>query len=127
MNQESLFYEDFYDAMRTAVMALGGAKKVGPLLWPEKSIDAARTRLLNCLKENRDEVLRPEQVLLLAKLARAGGCHAIVKYFNQQAGYADPQPIEPEDERQRIQREFVAGMADMKTLLARLEQLEGMK
>lgn len=127
MNQQSLFYEDLYDALRTAVMALGGAKKVGPILWPEKSIDAARTRLLNCLKENRDEILRPEQILLIAKLARGVGCHAIAAYFNQEAGYAPPQPIEPEDERQRVQREFVQGMADMKQLLARLEKLEGMK
>lgn len=127
MVQDPLFHDDIYEAIRTVVMALGGTKKAGALLWPDKPVDQAGVLISNCLNRARPEKLDPEQLIFLAKQGRAVGCHALPAFINAEAGYAPPQPIEPEDERQRVQREFVQGMADMKQLLARLEKLEGMK
>lgn len=47
MEQEKLFYDDIYDAIRSAVHHLKGAKHVGHMLWPEMSVDKAGERLLN--------------------------------------------------------------------------------
>lgn len=53
MNQQPLFCEDIFEALRVDVMALGGAKKVGCLLWPELSADKAGEMLNNCLNRTR--------------------------------------------------------------------------
>ncbi len=45
MQTELPYYESPEDALRAAVQHLSGAKVVGSKLWPDKSPDAARTRL----------------------------------------------------------------------------------
>lgn len=46
---DPLLYEDELDAAKDAVKALGGAKKVGPLIWPDKAPETAARHLLDCL------------------------------------------------------------------------------
>jgi hypothetical protein len=41
-------------------------------------------------------------------------------YELRAAGYADPQPIEPEDERARLQREYVAAVRTLTALTQKL-------
>ena len=41
MTQQKLWHEDICDALRAAVDALGGTKRVGRALWPAKSIEEA--------------------------------------------------------------------------------------
>lgn len=41
MNQQKLWHEDIYDALRASVDALGGTKRVGHALWPAKTIEEA--------------------------------------------------------------------------------------
>ena len=41
MQTEMPFFEGPEDALREAVRAIGGPKKVGPMLWPDKTPDAA--------------------------------------------------------------------------------------
>ena len=64
------------DALIDAVKALGGSKQVGPLLWAEKTPEAAQRLLLACLNEDRPEHLTPDHFALVLKLAKAKGCHA---------------------------------------------------
>lgn len=108
MTQEPLFHEDIFEAIRTAVMSLGGMKKAGAMLWPDKPADKAGELMANCLNRTRPEKLDPEQVMLLARESRKLNCHAIAHYFNASTGYAEPIPVEPEDERARLQREYIA-------------------
>jgi len=105
---DRLFCEDINEALREVVGALGGAKKVGALMWPEKTVEQAQALLLACLNTERKEHLTPEQTMFLLRRAREANCHVAMRFLCAQAGYADPVPVEPEDERAKLQREFIA-------------------
>lgn len=119
--QDRLFCEDINEALREIVNALGGPKKVGPMLWPEKTVDQSHSLLLACLNVERKERLTPEQVMLLLREGRGAGCHVGVYFICDQAGYDRPAPIEPEDELARLQREYIAAVAALKTLTPKIE------
>lgn len=120
--QERLFFEDINEALREAVNILGGAKRVGPLFWPEKTVEQAHSLLLACLNAERKERLTPEQVLLLLKWAREKGFHGAMHFICAEAGYR-AEPVDPEDERAKLQREFIAAVHEAKHLGDRLERL----
>lgn len=124
MQQEPLFIEDIYEAARTVAMALGGTKKAGLLLRPDLPADKAGEWFANCVNRTRPEKFSPEQLLFLAREGRRVGCHAIASFVCADSGYAPPQPIEPEDERAQLQREFNENTKRMERMLARLEQLK---
>ncbi|MGN6313196.1 MAG: hypothetical protein ACTHMO_05470 [Rhodanobacteraceae bacterium] len=121
MDQQSLFHESLAEALHDCIRALGGAKTVGHAMRPEKSIEDARKWLLDCLNPDRAEKLAPDQVLWILRESRKVNCHAAIAYINRECGYADPQPIEPEDERAALQREFVETGKTLRNLLARME------
>ena len=120
-----LYYDSFEDAAREVVNVCGGPKVVGALLWPAKTADAARTRLLDCLNTDRIEKLAPEEIFLLARMGRERGCHAMAAYFNADTGYAPPIPVEPEDERAELQRAYIEMGREMKRIAERIERTEG--
>lgn len=107
MTTPALFHESVTDALREVVQALGGFKKVGAAMRPEKSVDEAARWVADALNAERRERFDPDQVLWLLRAGRAAGVHACANYLMREAGYADPVPIEPEDERARLQREFI--------------------
>lgn len=122
MSQEALFYETFNDALDSVVKACGGAKAVGSKLWPEKTADAAHRLLLACLNEDRVEKLGPEHVLMILRMGRERGAHAAINFLSRESGYADPAPIEPEDEKARLQREFIEAQREMSKIAERMER-----
>lgn len=125
MTQIPLIHEDFFAALTTCVQVLGGAKKVGVMLRPEydEEPDKAARWLLACLNSARDEKLSWEQTFHIMRAAKQAGCHVAIGYITQQLGYADAQPIEPEDERAQLQKQVVRSVADLKQIMARLERL----
>lgn len=118
--QSFLFHESFSDALKEVILAAGGTKSVACKLWPEKTPDAAQRTLLDALNDNRPEKLSPDQVLLLIRLGREVGCHAAINYVSRDGGYSDPQPIEPEDEKAKLMREFIAAQKAMSAISAQL-------
>jgi hypothetical protein len=118
--QSFLFHESLADALKEVIAVAGGTKSVACKLWPEKTPDAAQRTLLDCLNENRPEKLSPEQVLFLMRLGREIGCHAAINYITRDSGYSDPLPIEPEDEKAKLMREFVAAQKAMSSIADRL-------
>ncbi len=122
MDQPALFHESLYDALKDCVRAIGKPAEVGKAMRPEKSSDEARTWLTNCLNPDRPEKLDPEQVMWILREARKIGCHAGMTFLARDCGYADPQPIEPDDEKAALQREFVQMGKAMQTLFARMER-----
>lgn len=122
MSQDALFYESLADALRAVVQALGGTKAAGCRLWPEKTPESAHRTLLDCLNEARPEKLSPEQVLWLLAAGRKVGCHAAMNYLAREAGYSDPLPVEPEDERARLQREYIEATKMLQTIAGRIER-----
>jgi hypothetical protein len=105
------------------VKSAGGSKVVAGRLWPEKGIEQAQRRLLDCLNDDRPDRLCPDQVLLIAELARAAGCHAYMAHCAQRLHYAMPVPREPRDELASLQREFVAAVAAQQRMVAQMQQI----
>lgn len=123
MEQLNLVHEDIYDALRTCVQALGGAKKVGSMLWPELSADKAGNRLNDALNTSKRDVLNPEQVLLILHESRKASCHVAMYFITDECEYERPRPIEPESEFARLQREHIEAIKTIKTMTERMEQM----
>lgn len=109
------------DVLITCITACGGSKQVGPLMWPEKTPDAAQRLLLACMNEDRPEKLSPDQVLFILRLARKAGCHVGIEFICSDLGYSTPAPIEPRDEVAELQRQVVASLAGLESLTKRME------
>lgn len=122
MIEQALFHDSIHEALRDVVMACGGYKAVGRRLWPEKSVEAAGRLLADCLNDARSERLAPEQVLLLLRMGREAGCHAAMAYLAGEAGY-QAIPVEPEDEKAKLQREFIDAVGRMERLLAKADRI----
>lgn len=116
---------DLYTVLVECVKAAGGSKVVGCKLWPEKDVDAAQRLLLDCLKEDRPQRLNPEQVLLVAALARSAGCHAYMEYCAQRLHYAAPVPREPAQELAELQRQFNASVQQIAAMSQQIQALMG--
>lgn len=112
------------DVLIECVTAAGGSKVVGAKLWPEKLVDHAQRALLDALNDDRPHHLKPEQVLLVADLARAAGCHAFMSHCAARLHYQAPVPREPHDELADLQRSFVAAMAQLPQLAAQIQALQ---
>lgn len=123
MMQMPLIHEDFLSALTTCVQALGGAKKVGVLLRPEYEEDPEKASrwLLACLNTGRDEKLSFEQAFKVMREAKGIGCHVAMAHIAQEVGYSEPQPIEPQDEKARLQREYIAAVKSLTTITQKLE------
>lgn len=115
--------ETLIDALRDVVKALGGAKRVAPGLRPEKTVDEAARWLLDCLNPDRSEHLYPEQVLWLLCEGRHAGVHAGMAFLCRAAGYAEPVPLEPQDELAALQRAYIDSVAQQRAIADRLERL----
>ncbi len=120
--QAPLFHEDVYEALRTVIMALGGCKKMGSMLWPEKSPQHGAELLNNCLSTARQEKLDPEQLLFLLVEGQKVGCHALADYMGQCAGYKFL-VIEPEDEKAELQKQVIDAAHRFGALVKRLEKI----
>lgn len=123
MNQPALFHEDAFDALRADIQALGGFKKVGVALRAELAADKAGEWLADCLNRTRAYKLDVEQVQWIKREARKVGSFCYATWSLRDAGFADPQPVEPEDERAKLMREFNARSAQMMQLLTRIEAM----
>jgi len=121
--QPPLFVESVNEALRAAVAAIGGAKAVGPLLWPHKPVDEAARALLDALNPERPHKLDPEQTLFLLRKAREAGFHVAMEFIAAEAGYTKPSPIEPLDELAQLQRDFIAAVKTQQQLVQKIERV----
>lgn len=120
MEQIPLFFDDVDDAIRATVIALGGFKKMGAELCPELPIDQAGRWLSDCCNPDRRDTLSPKQVCLIRRRAREAGIHILATFEARDAGYMDPMPIEPEDEKAALQRLFCAKVDELAAIQAQL-------
>lgn len=122
MNEQiPLIVEDYNEAIRQTAMALG-FKDAAHALRPELKIDAAARWLADCCNPDRRYDLSPDQLALLRRMARQAGVHLLACFEMRDAGYGEPTPVEPEDERAALQREFVKQGRALQELMARLER-----
>ena len=112
------------DALVSCIKACGGSKAVAPLLWPEKTPEAAQRLLLDCMNDDRPAHLSNDAMLLILRMAHGRGCHDGMAYLCARLGYAQPVPITPVDEAAELQRDFVAATEVMSVLVAKMERLQ---
>jgi hypothetical protein len=124
VEQEKLWHESFEDALRSCVDASGGFKRVGAQLWPSLPVDQAGRRLAQSLDLDRPEKLSLSELLLVIKLGRDAGCHVAMSFITQATGYETPAPTDPQNEKEKLQREFVRSVALVSQLAKRLEKLD---
>lgn len=122
--QMPLIVETLDEAVQATVMALGGYKRVASELWPELAVDAAGRRLSDCLNPDRREHLSPQQLMLIRRKARQAGVHVLAVFEARDAGYQDPVPMEPEDERARLQRDYIAAVKALGAIASKLDTLQ---
>jgi hypothetical protein len=120
--QQTLFHEDFNAALSGLVAALGGAKAVGSRLYPDLAPEAAARRLLDALNPDRAQQLAPSQLLTLLRWGREAGYHGAMHFVTDEAGYTRPSPLDPEDTKAELQRQFVAGVAQLEQLAKKLKR-----
>lgn len=113
MQTQELFHDDFRDALRHAVKALGGVEAVGHDLWPAKSRKAAGSWLSDCLNPERPAKLELEEVVQILRMARARQIHCALYELCDAVGYARPPIVSPKtpaqqkaDELSRLADEF---------------------
>lgn len=108
VQQELLNHECPEDALNADVAACGGPYVVGKKLRPELDKTDARNWLLNCLNQNHKQNLTQAQTRLLTNLAREKGAFNYVQFLARDNSMSQPVPIEPEDEKVRLQKEYIA-------------------
>lgn len=123
MQNEMPFFEDELDALKAAVQALGGSKKVGQMLWQDKGVDAASRLLLDSLNPTRNEKLSLSQTMLILRAAKDAGCHAPFQWIAGEIGY-DANPVSRAEEADRM---LTVIEQSTKQLAAALRAMENLK
>ena len=75
MNQNQLFIDSLSDALEEIITQLGGYKKVGSMLWPEKTIREAGNQLSNCINPEHQQKLSLDQIDFLLSESRKKNIH----------------------------------------------------
>ncbi|WP_186211140.1 hypothetical protein [Burkholderia gladioli] len=118
------FYEGPEDALKAAVQALGGAKKIGPMLWPDKSTDTAARLLLDCLNPARSEKLDLSQTMMVFRLARDAGYFAPFQWFALEIGF-EAKPANKAEEENRITTVIERATLTLSNALRMLDRMQG--
>ena len=106
------------------VKALGGSKVVGPTLWPELSVEDAQRKLLAALNDDRPEKLSPDQAFLIERMARDAGHHIAIEFRCKALSYSIPTPIEPEDEKAQLMRDFINAQNSLAEMLKKIGEVK---
>ena len=120
--QARLVY-DVLDALGEVVRALGGPKAVGPRMRPELPHEQAAGWVRDRLNPNRRERFDPDQVLLLLRWGREADCHVAMRFIARTAGYMEPAPVDPQEQVNELQREFVASVERQARLVEEMKRL----
>lgn len=123
MQSEMPFYENPEDALRACVEHLGGAKKIGAAMWPDKTVENAREYLLACLNHGRAEKLSYTQIIFIFREAKAAGFHAGFEWWAAQCEY-DTRPITKAEEVDRLTAVVEQASKSLSGALAALERIQ---
>lgn len=125
MDNGDLFgIEDWRTATAQCVIAVGGRKCAGQILWPSMTIEDSALKLDRCLNPQKRDVLRVEEFMLLVREARRAGCLIGVAFVNDFCECAPPVPTSPENELDELQRDFIRAQEAMSTIVGRMETLQ---
>lgn len=124
MDELELF-DSFEEALGGVVLALGGAKKVGAMLWPDLPIERAAQNVRDRLNSDRRERFSPQQVVFLLRQAREAGYHAAMRWLAGECGYVAPRPAERDAQKAELQLQFVRAAQLVARIGEQIKRLEG--
>ncbi|MGY8903221.1 MAG: hypothetical protein ACKVIH_01570 [Burkholderiales bacterium] len=116
-------FECVNDALTSAVVALGGYKKVGPAMRPELPIEQAGNWLRDCLNPARREKLSPEQFLLVLRMAQRQQYHAAMDFVAFDTGYK-ARPVDPSSQEAELQTRFADAVDKLTAIQAQLQRVQ---
>lgn len=128
--QEELFHEDWRDALRHLVKAIGGVETVGANLFPNKTRKAAGTWLSDCLNPERPAKLDLEDIEALLHLGRERGVHCGIHILCDHVGYTRPQQAAPKSPKTLLlekQAALAAQAAHVQREIDRLDAAAALK
>ena len=123
MQNDLPFFESPEDALKAAVAALGGAKKVGRRVFPDKGVDAAGRYLLDCINTERNEKLSMTQMMMLFRLAADDGYHAPFFWLSSELGY-DAKPVSKPEEIDRLTTVIEQSTKALAAALSTMQRLQ---
>ncbi len=121
--QMALIHESIIDALREAIQAAGGNKPIGAVLFPDLPVDQAAGRVRDCLNPDRREHFSPGQIVVIARMARDAGNHAVMGFLAAELGYLKPVAVEPESQLAELQRAFVEATKTLHGMATRIETI----
>lgn len=123
--QQLRMNDNEFDAIGDDIKALGGPKVAAGIFFPEKTPDQGAATLRAWAIEGRPERPNPAQVFLLIERARqVAGYSELARYMEQRLN-CRIEFMSPDDERARLQREYVAAVQALQSLTRRMEVNEG--
>jgi len=120
VQQELLDHECPEDALTADVAAAGGPYVLGKKLRPELDKTDARNWLLNCLNHNHKQNMTQAQVRLLVNIAREKGACNYIQFLARDNAMSKPVPIEPEDRKAKLQRDFISAVKQLDQIKAEI-------
>lgn len=124
MTTQEMFLDSLSDAISDAINQLGGAKRVGTMLWPEKSAREAGNQLLNCLNPDHAQKLSLEQIDFIVGEARKKDVHSVAVYIADKYCYEPPKPITKESLKADIDRQLGNKLSEIEDLVRQLKKLK---
>jgi hypothetical protein len=124
MQADLPFYDGPEEALKAAVQHLGGPKVVGGMLWPDKSPDSARTRLLDCLNTARAERLDMTEAMFILRKAKEKGFHSAFAWLAGEVGYETPRPLTSHGEVDRLTTVIDQATRALSAALPQLQRLQ---
>lgn len=101
--QGDLWHDNILDAIGAAVQAAGGFKAVAGKVWPTLDPASATTRLRASLNPDHAQKLCPEELLMVARLAKDVGDHSIMNFLARELGY-QLEALSPAETKKRAVR-----------------------
>jgi hypothetical protein len=123
MQADLPIYESPEDAVRAAMQALGGSKKVGPMIWPAINEETASRKLLDCLNPLRAEKLDLAQNMFILRAARDAGHYAPFQWVAGECGF-DAKPISQDENIDRLTSVIESTARTLANATAALERMQ---
>lgn len=114
---------DYYDAVRDAIKALGGAAAVGARLHPEKSLKTAEQSVLDCASRNRKQEFKPLELFAIQRWAGAAGNHDLNNFINDDGDYERTKRKVYADQLRAAEQRLLKIKSDAEEAVAVMNQL----
>lgn len=121
MDQATLFEDNVYDALEQLVAALGGPKRVGYRLWPDKGVEASAKDLRNSLSPHHRAKLDLFDLIKLLQWGQAEGVHVAMHRICNDAGYESPKPVDREQHVNELQKQFISATKQLDAISKELK------